>query len=651
MIWLIGLLIITMLAGGLRVMQPQPASAQDGTNLLTNGGLERPYYGVNVGDRTAPDSWSIWVGAGEPVAYPHNDPVQVRDGDVSWNIRQGFGVFTAAGFQRVTGLSEGQALKFTAYGWAYTCNDLDTSCIIVEAPYRKSDTSAGVQMKVGIDPTGGTNPEAESVKWSTVTAPYDRWAEMSVVAEAEGSAVTVFMYTTQAAGLAFNRVYWDEASLVATEPPPPEATPTSPFVPFVAPQSVRPDGSIVHVIQPEDTLSSIAYAYSEYGVTNESIAELNEGIRPNTKWLTIGADLIILPPGSVDPVTGQLLPDDAPTFTPTPEDDAGDDVGDNGADDAPGDDAADDAAPASDTPTPTATDDDAAASADDGDTIPTDTQPLGAGLGTAVAAVPTATASPTSDAAPPDDDADDADDTVPSDTVPLGADVPADDTGAAASEPTDAPTAEPTAPPTAEPTQAPPTAEPTAPASPTPAQVADAVLLAETGAVCVTVFEDDNQNRLRDAAEGTLPDAQIILSQQGSVQNQAVYDGTDPQCIELPPGQYQVSASLPAGYGMTTQSEFAVIVSRGSQVQVPPFGGAPGYAPEPAATDASAAPDAADVVPPGAAAPKVEVKVDEDEQDEDVLDQLYEYSGLIVLGLAGVVLVGGGMAFLLLRRA
>lgn len=283
-------------------------------NRLVNGSLERPYYGTTSGTRTAPNGWNLWVGAGAPEAFPHTDKVQVIDGEVSWNIKQGYVAFTAAGYQRVSGLEAGKTVTFRAYAWLYTCNDTEYSCIIPDYPYRASDTSAGASVKVGIDPNGGTDPTSASVVWSTVAAPYDSWADLSVAADPVGDAVTVFMYVSQTRGLAMNNVYWDNASLTGGGIPSSSggggaaiATPTPVSVPFVVPQGVKPDGSIVHVVQAQDTLSSIAYAYAEYGVTLESIAELNEGIRPNTRWLTIGQQIIILPPGSVDPTTGRLL--------------------------------------------------------------------------------------------------------------------------------------------------------------------------------------------------------------------------------------------------------------------------------------------------------------------------------------------------------
>jgi LysM repeat protein len=318
-LWIMSLLTIAALLVG-RWPDQHPAQAQGSTNLLINGSFEPPYAGQGSATRTVPNGWTLVVAAGAPDAFPHNDQTQVKDGTVSWNIKQGYAVFTAIAYQRVGGLKAGDALTATAYGWAYTCNNTATSCVIANPPYRQSDTSAGVQLRVGIDPKGGTNPGSGDIKWSSVAAPYDQWAEMSVSATSEGEGVTMFLYMTQAAGLAINNVYWDKASLVRTQNAP-NATPTSAFVPFVKPQNVRPDGSIVHVVQANDTLSSIAFAYQDYNVTTESIAALNPPMKPNTRFLTIGQEIIILPPGSVDPTTGQLIPPGAApaaTLAPLP---------------------------------------------------------------------------------------------------------------------------------------------------------------------------------------------------------------------------------------------------------------------------------------------------------------------------------------------
>lgn len=593
--WTLCMLVVILLASGIG---PQRAAAQDPVNLLANGALEAPYYGQGSGTRTAPQGWSLWVGAGAPEAFPHSDKLQVRDGAVSWNIKQGFNAFTAAGFQRVSGLKKGDGVLLKAYGWLYTCNDTANSCIIEQAPFRRSDTSAGASLKVGIDPTGGTDPNSAAIKWSAPASPYDQWAEMSIAVTAEGDAVTVFLYATQAKGLALNNVYWDAASLTMTSGAPPGSTPVPPTaaeVPFVKPQGVRPDGSIVHTVQEGDTLSSIAFAYNQdYGATVQSIADLNERIETNTRFLIIGEEIIILPPGSVDPATGKVIPAADRTRSATTGGTPA--AGTPQASLTPGGDQA------ALTPTPGT------------ETTEVATEPP---ADSAQPAVPAATEAVTEPAAEPTEQA------QPTEQAPaVQATEPAVEQPAV------------TEPAAAEPTST----------IPMPTEIAQ--VAATTGKLCVSVYNDANQNLMRDADETALTGSSITLSQANTADTTYDY-ADDPLCMDMPPGSYQVSAVPPQGYGMTTAAMALVSLVSGRQVTVA-FGGAEGYTP-PAAPAGDQQPTAEQIVG-GAVAPVVEVVVNDQEEDKDILDRLYDNSGLIVLGFAGVVIVSGAVLLLALRR-
>ena len=316
----ISLIVVLLLAAGGGLLRH--AHAQEiPTNLLVNGSLETPYYVAGAPTRTVPHGWNLWIGAGAPSAVPYKEKPQVHDGAVSWSVAQSGSAFAAAGYQQVSNMTPGDSLRLTAYGWVFTCDDPASQCIIAQPPYHRSDAAAGALLKVGIDPAGGTDPTAPGIRWSAAVAPYDQWAELSISAVAQSDTVTVFLYGTQTRGLAINALYWDHAALVVAS----DAIPEPNSVPYVLPQGVRPDGSIVHTIQAGDTLSSIAYAYADFGVTVASIAALNEGIRPTTRYLTPGDDLLILPPGSVDPATGAVIVEAAtpmiaatPTETPLP---------------------------------------------------------------------------------------------------------------------------------------------------------------------------------------------------------------------------------------------------------------------------------------------------------------------------------------------
>lgn len=650
---LAGLLLAALTMGGVRAPR-HAANAQDNPNLLTNGSLERPYYGQASATQTAPQGWTLWVGGGSPEAFPHNDRVQVLDGEVSWNIHQGYVAFTVAGYQRVGGLSQGDALEMSAYGWAYTCNDTATSCVIPDAPYRRSDPSAGVSMKVGIDPTGGTDPYAATVQWSGSAAPYDQWARLSVSAAAQGDTVTVFLFASQQTGLALNNVYWDQASLVRTNGvtinasgTPIAAAPAEQQAVFTTAQPPRPDGSIVHTVQQGDTLSGITYAYSQYGVTIQSIADLNEAIETNTRFLTVGQQIVILPPGSVDPETGERL--SAGQTLPTSASDEG---------------------AASSGPTPDANDPDAQSTR-----IPTPT-PLSALPATPTPA-PQVTATPTairsmgwlrplptvpppsvSQAEPagevaqavPTEDAETSRQlplalapaateealevaAAPTATIPLEAAIASATPQATLDAPAQADTAAPQ-----------PTAEGAQPSA-TPQAVAAGT---SNGKVCVTMYEDANQNLIRDADEVPLPQGEVSIGDEtGSAENQTYTEAADPLCVDLLPGRYTVAASVPDGYGLTTTGSVSVQVAGGRDVLVM-FGGVenllPTTAPQ-AVADAGSPPDDDSA----AAAPQLEDDATA-RTNKPLADSISDNIGLILIGLAGVIVVGSSTLFLLVHR-
>lgn len=557
----------------------QRVTAQD-TNLLANASLERPYYGQGAPTRTAPQGWNLWVGSGAPDALPQNDRTRVRDGEVSWHIKQPGTPFAAAAYQRVEGVTPGETLRAQAYAWLFTCDNAQTGCAIDQTPYVRSDRAAGAVVRIGIDPTGGTDPSSGAIVWSADSSPYDGWGALTVATTAGGEAVTVFIYVSQAAGLALNEVFLDQASLVRASDLSAGPEPAQ-EVPFVVPQGVRPDGSIVHVVQEGDTLSSIAFAYfDDYGVTLASIAELND-LKTHTRFLSIGQEIVILPPGSVDPQTGRRLePGERATPVPT--------QATRPATQAP---AADATPEPIEEPTEAPTEE-----VEAGPTVSAETQPL-PGPGGALA-----TAAPTE-------------------------------------EPTPEPTEEPTAEPTEEPTEEP---EPAA-----PAVAAAPELLATEGTLCITVYRDDDMNGRQDAAEDFLTGGQIVTAQPGSVENMVDYvEG--PLCMDLEPGWYEVRAILPEGYGSTTVDSATVRLASGRQVDIA-FGGAEGYVP-PAIPEGEAGDVAAEVVPPGAVAPMVEMPVETD-ADKSTLDQLYDNSGLIVLAAAGVFAVGSALGLLLTRRS
>ena len=307
---------------------PEPPSAQaQGTNLIGNPQMNAPYYGIGAKGQV-PSSWTKWESGEGPINDYHQFVEEYRSAPSSWVQRCAYLTCTAGGYQTV-GVTQGSMYRFTIYAFLWTCKNENPGDPCRDADGRWADQDSGAKVRVGFDPTGGTDPNGANVLWGSYAQPWVAFGAISADITAEAGNITVFTYWTQSVPMQFNEVYWDDASLVeitagsplnggvtpdGTAVPPPPA-----YVPFVDPQSARPDGSIVHVVGDSDTFSSIAVAYREW-VTRDQILEYN-GWDLAPAIITIGQEIIILPPGSVDPTTGQLLNapgSSAPTPVPPP---------------------------------------------------------------------------------------------------------------------------------------------------------------------------------------------------------------------------------------------------------------------------------------------------------------------------------------------
>lgn len=196
---------------------------------------------------------------------------------------------------------------------------------------------------------------------------------------------------------------------------------------------------------------------------------------------------------------------------------------------------------------------------------------------------------------------------------------------------------------TPEPTQEPsatPTPEPSAtPTTPPPAPVTE-VAQANTGvtAVCVWMFNDANQNRIQEDGESYLQGGSIVINAGDQVVETYATTGQDePFCFEeFTAGNYTVAASAPEGYGLTTASQLSLRVQAGARINAK-FGAAEGVA---------------QVAPPPVAlnnTPEPQTAVDQTPDAADSTQQLLQIGGLVLFGLAGLVLVGGVVLAFVLR--
>ena len=349
--FLVLVMTLAALAGGLfsGPATVQEAAAQEpGTNLLRNGDFEEggigqawPFQDGIPEVQVAPGWRAFWLDT--PPSYvviPSNCvgkdtgcywarpefrglmaiefPYRVHGGQLSQKYFT-FGRQHEAGlYQQVSGITPGVRLRFDVYLETWSCLAEGAWNNCPTAP--NSNKPAPMHTKVGIDPTGGTNPWAASVVWSQEVETFDHWTDFWIEATAEADTVTVFIYSrpdwVDGWPRINNDVYVDDASLVVVgeaqptpaPPPPTSAVPPTPR----ATSTPRPDGAVVHVVQPGDTLYGIAY---EYGVDPDQIRQLNAGsIGPND-LLVVGQELVISV-GTMSLPTPTSVPTEATPGTP-----------------------------------------------------------------------------------------------------------------------------------------------------------------------------------------------------------------------------------------------------------------------------------------------------------------------------------------------
>jgi uncharacterized protein YraI len=183
-----------------------PVKAQ-ATNLLQNPGFDSETFTLISTDPldpyttyNAPLGWwggivfsphdAFWMNV-HPNGFPHSGGFK-RSGTFSYNMGRGGATFTAYLYQQVSVLPN---TDVQGGAWAFLENSSDG------------------RARVGIDPTGGTNPFAANVAWSPFSGALYQWNYMSVNAHAAGGVVTLFLYATQSQPSNPNGTYWDEAFL------------------------------------------------------------------------------------------------------------------------------------------------------------------------------------------------------------------------------------------------------------------------------------------------------------------------------------------------------------------------------------------------------------------------------------------------------
>lgn len=310
---------LALFTAGAVFAAPPAAPAAQGQNLLANPGFESPYVkqcchtdprffpNTPIDEVQVAQGWLGWwlepdvdpryPGSCEnrpgcQVAWHRPEWREAQCGPVCANrVRSGgnaqkyftfFSIHDAGMYQRVTGITPGQRVRFSIYMQAWSTHNA----------YGPSEGQQSMGMRIGIDPTGGTNPYAGTVQWSPVNDVYDTWGFYSLEAVAQAGAVTVFTRSTPVYGFQHNDIYLDDASLVIVgsgpAPAPTSAGGNPPAPTAVSPATPTQVTGLRYVVVPGDNYFRIA---RRFGISVNALLAANPSARPNL--LYVGTVLII----------------------------------------------------------------------------------------------------------------------------------------------------------------------------------------------------------------------------------------------------------------------------------------------------------------------------------------------------------------------
>lgn len=315
--------LLVLLAMLLPLGMTSRALAQDAP--LFNEGFETDFVAdpyCKTGTCNVPNGWGVWF-----IPRRETDPTginfqpqytqirtanRVKSGSAAQRVATDYSTFTGGIFRIINNVKVGSKIKFSAWGQSWSTND--------DSPI-SARPSLDIKLKIGIDPLGGSNGQASplngQVIWSDEHDAKDAYTLFSVETEAKASTVIVYLYGTMRDPVRHNEVYWDDAVLEYTAPPPTPtptlsplitatplagATPATPATPAGTP-AVSSSGGITYTVTEGDTLYDIGIKFNK---SVEAIKRLN-GLSSDN--LSIGQVLVI--EAATQPVSA------APTVTPT----------------------------------------------------------------------------------------------------------------------------------------------------------------------------------------------------------------------------------------------------------------------------------------------------------------------------------------------
>lgn len=386
------------------VNAPAAAQQQGSENLFQNPGFEAGYYNQDsISQIAVPNGWRMWwldnvpfegsegLPAYRPetvVWYIQDAPANerglfFRDGSYTLKVFKGYAPMYAAISQDVTGLQVGRSYRIVAPIFVDIVDGYENGQKV--PPWR---TDSGF-VRFGVGAVGSNWLDGSQINYSPywtaenvspfyLTMPIFVW---DFTATAENMTVWIEMGSRHP--YSNSGFFMDGVGLYALDAVQPVSPPASsgsgdgggaaaqPAVPPTPAPTPTPraDGSIVHIVQPNDTLWVIAVQYAPaLGVTPEEALPLIQERNNNPAFINVGDELLILPPSEGAPVAAPVteeeeeeapVDEEAAAETPAATDEAAseteEDAAETGAEetaatDEPTEIAAAETAPAADAP-------------------------------------------------------------------------------------------------------------------------------------------------------------------------------------------------------------------------------------------------------------------------------------------------------------
>jgi hypothetical protein len=204
--------------------EPEPGQPSAPTVVLIDG-FEGAFTQRGAGELVAPEGWEIWFkdGPHRPEGSdgpwynfrPEYKPADIRDPryipECVHSGHKAVSYFTTyahheAGLMCRLAVAPGSLVTMTAWGRSWSSAE--------DNP--RVSASGLMDKQIGIDPTGGLDPWAETVAWCPVNITADVWVQLQVQAQAQGGQVGLFLRTEPAWPVKHNDAFWDDVVVTVT---------------------------------------------------------------------------------------------------------------------------------------------------------------------------------------------------------------------------------------------------------------------------------------------------------------------------------------------------------------------------------------------------------------------------------------------------